>query len=87
MFGAFGVPAQYQSKLLAWGVLGAIAMRVVLGFVGCKMLLAEVYKIPTGVALGVVAAILGVAMLASWLAPAMGEQAEAEEGSSVQAQG
>ena len=44
----------------------------VLGFVGVKMLLAEVYKIPVGVALGVVAGILGVALLASWLMPPQG---------------
>lgn len=37
----------------------------ILGFVGAKMLLADVYKIPVGVALGVVAAILLVSVLAS----------------------
>jgi tellurite resistance protein TerC len=40
----------------------------VLGFVGTKMLIADVYKIPVGVALAVVAGILGTALVASWLA-------------------
>jgi tellurite resistance protein TerC len=43
------------------------ALGLVLGFVGVKMLLAHTaFKIGTGAALGVVAAILGVALIASW---------------------
>jgi tellurite resistance protein TerC len=38
---------------------------LVLGFVGVKMILGDVYKIPIGVSLGVVAGILAVAILAS----------------------
>jgi TerC family integral membrane protein len=39
----------------------------VLGFVGIKMILSDVYKIPIGASLGVVAVILAVAILASLL--------------------
>ena len=41
------------------------ALAVILGFVGVKMLLMDVYKIPIGVSLGVIATILAVAVLAS----------------------
>jgi tellurite resistance protein TerC len=41
----------------------------VLGFVGMKMILADVYKIPIGVSLGVIAAILALSILASLLFP------------------
>lgn len=48
----------------------------VLGFVGGKMLMAEVYAIPTGVSLAVVAGILAIAVIASWLLPpAKGKEA------------
>jgi tellurite resistance protein TerC len=40
----------------------------VLGFVGIKMLLVDIYKIPIGISLGVVAGILTVSILASVLA-------------------
>src|SRR5437867_10253001 len=40
-------------------------LAVILVFVGVKMLLADVYKIPVGVALGVVAGILAVSVIAS----------------------
>ncbi|MDP3063601.1 MAG: TerC family protein [Chloroflexota bacterium] len=43
------------------------ALSVVLVFVGVKMLLAEVYKIPIVVSLGVIATVLGIAMVASWI--------------------
>jgi len=52
-----------------------IGLAVVLVFVGIKMLLAEIYKIPIGVALGGVAGILLVAIVASLLFP---EHAEVE---------
>jgi len=38
---------------------------VVLTFVGIKMLLAQHYEIPTGIALGVVAVVLIIAVIAS----------------------
>jgi tellurite resistance protein TerC len=45
-----------------------LGLAVVLVWVGVKMLLLEVYKIPTVVSLGVVAAILTVTVVASLLA-------------------
>jgi tellurite resistance protein TerC len=41
----------------------------ILGFVGMKMMLAEVYKIPIGVSLGVIATLLAISILASLLFP------------------
>ena len=43
-----------------------LGLAVVLIWVGVKMLLLDLYKIPTGVSLAVVAAILAVAVTASW---------------------
>lgn len=37
------------------------------GFVGTKMLLTDVYRIPVGVSLGVIALVLAGAVAASWL--------------------
>jgi TerC family integral membrane protein len=45
------------------------ALAVILGLIGVKMLLAEVVEIPTEVSLGVIAAILAVAVAASLLRP------------------
>lgn len=44
-------------------------LAAVLVFVGAKMLLADLYRIPAGVALAVVAAILAIAVLASLARP------------------
>jgi TerC family integral membrane protein len=44
-------------------------LSAILVFVGAKMLLADVYKLPVGVALGVIAGILLIAVLASVLRP------------------
>lgn len=44
-----------------------LGLSVVLTFVGIKMVIAEFYKIPIGVSLGVIAAILTIAILASLL--------------------
>ena len=41
----------------------------VLGFVGIKMMLADVYKIPTGISLGVILTLLAISILASLLFP------------------
>jgi tellurite resistance protein TerC len=41
---------------------------VVLGFVGIKMILADVYKIPIGLSLAIVAGILTITIAASLLA-------------------
>lgn len=44
-------------------------LAAILVFVGAKMLLADLYKVPTVIALGVVAGILIVAVIASLLRP------------------
>jgi len=46
-----------------------IGLACVLIFIGAKMVAGEIYPIPTGVSLGVVAAILGVSIAASLLKP------------------
>jgi tellurite resistance protein TerC len=47
-------------------------LAAVLAFVGLKMVLADVYKLPTWAALGVIVLILGVAAIASLLVPKPG---------------
>jgi tellurite resistance protein TerC len=44
-------------------------LSLILVFVGIKMLLVDIYKIPIGIALGTVAAVLGISVLASILYP------------------
>ncbi len=44
-----------------------VGLSFVLCFVGAKMMLADFYKIPIGVSLGIVAGILGISILASFL--------------------
>jgi tellurite resistance protein TerC len=46
-----------------------IGLSVVLVFVGLKMLAADVYKVPIGLSLAVIALVLGAAIIASWLWP------------------
>jgi tellurite resistance protein TerC len=46
-----------------------LGLSVVLVFVGLKMLAADVYKVPVGVSLAVIAGVLGVAVAASWFWP------------------
>lgn len=48
-------------------------LSAILVFVGLKMLLADIYKIPVGIALGVVAAILLIAIMASVFRPRKAE--------------
>ncbi len=50
-----------------------LGLSVVLVFVGSKMLLADIYKIPIGISLGIIAAVLGTAVLASLLFPKAAE--------------
>lgn len=45
-----------------------IGLAVVLGFVGVKMLLSDIYEVPIALSLAVVVGILGVSMLASYIA-------------------
>jgi tellurite resistance protein TerC len=46
-----------------------LGLSVVLVFVGLKMLAADVYKVPVGVSLAVIAGVLGVVVAASWFWP------------------
>jgi tellurite resistance protein TerC len=48
-------------------------LSAILVFVGAKMLLADVYKLPVGVALGVIAGILLISIVASVLRPRRGD--------------
>jgi tellurite resistance protein TerC len=71
VFAILGLRSLY---FLLAGVVGRfhllkLGLAAVLGFVGFKMLLADVYKIPIGVSLGIIALLLGVAVLASWMFP------------------
>lgn len=51
---------------------------VVLGFVGVKMLLADIYKIPIGLSLAAVAGILAISIIASLLVRSRGTRAEGD---------
>lgn len=46
-----------------------LGLSLILVFVGTKMLMADIYKIPVGIALAVVAGILGLSVLSSFLWP------------------
>jgi tellurite resistance protein TerC len=46
-----------------------VGLALVLVFVGTKMTLVDIYKIPIGLSLGVIAALIGGAIVASWLRP------------------
>jgi tellurite resistance protein TerC len=46
-----------------------LGLAVVLSFVGVKMLLADWYRVPIGASLGVIAAVLALSVVASWLFP------------------
>src|SRR5690554_6102244 len=56
-----------------------LGLSVVLVFVGAKMLASEVYPIPIGLSLGVVAAVIGASVGASLLWPSRGELARPVE--------
>lgn len=38
IFAYFGIPKKYQPKILTWGILGAVFMRMILIFTGVKLL-------------------------------------------------
>ena len=57
-----------------------VGLSLVLGFIGTKMLVAGVCKVPIGVSLGVVAAMIGGAVAASLLVPETKAGAPAPEG-------
>jgi tellurite resistance protein TerC len=46
-----------------------VGLGLVLAFVGVKMLIADVYKVPVGISLGVIATLLAGSMIASLLRP------------------
>jgi tellurite resistance protein TerC len=75
VFAILGLRALY---FLLSGVIGKFrylkfGLSVVLIFVGGKMLLADVYKVPIGLSLGVIAAVIGASILTSLVFPARAE--------------
>lgn len=90
-FAILGLRALY---FLLAGAMGRFhhlgkGLAVVLGFIGVKMLLSDLVHIPTGVALGVIAAVLGTAVVASLRTsppqPAVGVDADDPAGPSTPA--
>jgi tellurite resistance protein TerC len=80
VFAILGLRALY---FLVAGVLDVFCylrygLGLVLAFVGLKMILADIYKIPIGVSLGVVAGILALSIVVSLLFPR--KQSKAEDG-------
>jgi len=78
VFAILGLRALY---FLLAGVMGLFCylrygLGFVLGFVGMKMMLTDMYKIPIGVSLGVIAALLALSILASLLFPRKSTEAE-----------
>ena len=75
VFAILGLRALYFALA---GVIGLFhylhyGLSAILVFVGAKMLLADIYKLPVGVALSVVAGILLIAVVASVVRPRQGE--------------
>lgn len=68
-FAILGLRAMYflLADLIHRFVYLKLGLALVLVWVGIKMLLLDLYKIPTGVSLAVVAALLTVAVTASWI--------------------
>jgi tellurite resistance protein TerC len=56
-----------------------VGLSVVLGFVGLKMLLTDIYKIPIGISLGVIAGVLAVSILASLARPRQDDTEESTQ--------
>jgi len=62
-------------RALFFAIAGAMALAhylhyglsAILVFVGVKMLVSEIYKVPLGVALGVIVGVLAVSLIASWI--------------------
>src|SRR4051812_32601018 len=76
VFAILGLRALY---FLLSGIIGKfrflkLGLSVVLIFVGAKMLLADVYKVPTGLSLGIIAVVIGISLVASLLSPAREEK-------------
>ncbi|NTW77627.1 MAG: TerC family protein [Syntrophaceae bacterium] len=51
-------------------------LAAILSFVGVKMLIADLVKIPTGISLGAIAVILSLAVISSFIWPAVGREVE-----------
>jgi hypothetical protein len=81
IFSYFNVPPRYQHRVLYFLLAGVITkfhylklgLSVVLVFVGTKMLLTDIYRIPIVVSLGVIATILATSIIASLLFPKAAE--------------
>jgi tellurite resistance protein TerC len=50
-----------------------VGLSFVLVFVGAKMMLVDIYKVPIGASLGVIGGVLGLSILASWAFPPKGK--------------
>jgi len=68
-FAILGLRAMYflLADLMHRFIYLKLGLAMVLIWVGTKMLLLEIYKIPTGLSLAVVALLLAVAVTASWI--------------------
>lgn len=68
-FAILGLRAMYflLADLMHRFIYLKLGLALVLVWVGIKMLLLEIYKIPTGISLAVVIALLAVAVTASWM--------------------
>ncbi len=68
-FAILGLRAMYflLADLMHRFVYLKVGLAAVLVWVGVKMLLLDVYKIPTGVSLAVISTILGIAVTVSWI--------------------
>ena len=56
-----------------------VGLSIVLVFVGVKMLLADVYKIPIGVSLGIILVVLATTLAVSWLRPPVARERDAPD--------
>jgi len=68
-FAILGLRAMYflLADLMHRFIYLKLGLALVLVWVGVKMLLLEIYKIPTGISLAVVVALLAIAITASWI--------------------
>jgi tellurite resistance protein TerC len=61
-----------------------VGLSIVLVFVGIKMLLSDIYKVPIGISLGVIALVLGASTAASLLWPRQEQAEDAPAGTRAQ---
>ncbi len=69
VFAILGLRALYfmLAGIMEMFVYLKVGLSVVLVFVGTKMMLVDIYKVPIGVSLGVIGAVLALSILASWI--------------------